>query len=123
MTGTGERAVAEAEKWIGTPYRHQAAEIGVGCDCLGLIRGVWGALYGTVPGIEPPYAAAWAAQGEAKGRKASLLQGVFHALSCFLRMYIFRAGFLDGKQGFLLAALSSHSTFVKYADLWVRQQR
>jgi len=69
------------------------------------------------------YAAAWAAQREAKGRKVSLLQGVFHALTCFLRMYIFRAGFLDGKQGFLLAVLSSHSTFVKYADLWVRQQR
>lgn len=68
------------------------------------------------------YAAVWAAQREAKGRKASLLQGVIHAATCFLRMYVFRAGFLDGKQGFLLAALSSHSTFVKYADLWVRRQ-
>ena len=32
-------------------------------------------------------------------------------------MYILKAGFLDGKQGFLLAVLSAHSTFVKYADL------
>ena len=31
-----------------------------------------------------------------------------------------RAGFLDGRPGFLLAALSGHSTFVKYADLWLR---
>ncbi len=69
------------------------------------------------------YAAAWAAPREAKGRTSSLLQGAIHALACFLRMYIFRAGFLDGKQGFLLAALSAHSTFVKYADLWARQQR
>lgn len=68
------------------------------------------------------YAAAWASQREAKGKKASLFQGAIHALSCFLRMYIVRAGFLDGKQGFLLAALSSHSTFVKYADLWTRRQ-
>jgi len=68
------------------------------------------------------YAAAWAAPREAQGRKATLLQGAIHALGCFLRMYVFRAGFLDGKQGFLLAVLSSHSTFVKYADLWVRQQ-
>lgn len=68
------------------------------------------------------YAAAWAAQREAQGRNASLWQGAVHALGCFLRMYVFRAGFLDGKQGFLLAALSSHSTFVKYADLWVRRQ-
>jgi len=68
------------------------------------------------------YAAAWAAPREAQGRKTSLLQGAIHALGCFLRMYVFRAGFLDGKQGFLLAVLSSHSTFVKYADLWTRQQ-
>ncbi|AMM85012.1 NlpC/P60 family protein [Martelella sp. AD-3] len=60
MTVTGDRAVAEAEKWIGTPYRHQAAEIGVGCDCLGLIRGVWRALYGAAPGIDVPYAPDWA---------------------------------------------------------------
>ena len=28
-------------RWLGTPYRHQAALKGVGCDCLGLVRGVW----------------------------------------------------------------------------------
>ena len=33
--------VAAARAWIGTPYRHQAALRGVGCDCLGLLRGVW----------------------------------------------------------------------------------
>ena len=37
-------------------------------------------------------------------------------------MYVFRLGFLDGRQGLLLAMLSGHSTFAKYADLWVRQQ-
>jgi cell wall-associated NlpC family hydrolase len=35
--------VAEARTWIGTPYRHQASLKGVGCDCLGLVRGVPGA--------------------------------------------------------------------------------
>lgn len=33
-----------AESWIGTPYRHQGANKGVGCDCLGLVR-VSGANY------------------------------------------------------------------------------
>ena len=33
--------VAETRDWIGTPYRHQASLKGVGCDCLGLVRGVW----------------------------------------------------------------------------------
>ena len=68
------------------------------------------------------YAKAWADQRQAKGKKATLWQGVAHGLSCFIKMYILKAGFLDGKQGFLLAALSAHSTFVKYADLWEREQ-
>ncbi|MCX2961712.1 glycosyltransferase family 2 protein [Rodentibacter caecimuris] len=68
------------------------------------------------------YAKAWADQRQANGKKATLWQGVAHGLSCFIKMYILKAGFLDGKQGFLLAALSAHSTFVKYADLWEREQ-
>ena len=66
------------------------------------------------------YAKAWATQREAQGKTASLFDGVTHALGCFVKMYLLKAGFLDGKQGFLLAVLSDHSTFVKYADLWVR---
>lgn len=42
--------------WIGTPYRHQASKLGVGCDCLGLVRGVWRALYGAEQMAVPPYA-------------------------------------------------------------------
>lgn len=67
------------------------------------------------------YAAAWAEQRQAKGKSSSLLQGFWHGIACFLRMYVFRLGFLDGRQGLLLAILSAHSTFVKYADLWVKQ--
>jgi NlpC/P60 family putative phage cell wall peptidase len=32
--------VEEARQWVGTPYVHQAAAFGAGCDCVGLIRGV-----------------------------------------------------------------------------------
>ena len=56
--------VAEARAWIGTPYRHQASLKGVGCDCLGLVRGVWRAVVGPEPEVVPPYAADWA---EARG--------------------------------------------------------
>jgi NlpC/P60 family putative phage cell wall peptidase len=52
------QALTEARKWIGTPYHHQASRIGAGCDCLGLVRGVWRALYGREPQIIPPYAPA-----------------------------------------------------------------
>lgn len=66
------------------------------------------------------YAKAWAIQRERAGKKATIFQGITHALSAFVKMYILKAGFLDGKQGLLLAILSAHSTFVKYADLWDR---
>jgi NlpC/P60 family putative phage cell wall peptidase len=42
-----------ARTWIGTPYHHQASVKGVGCDCLGLVRGVYAELYGA-PAEEPP---------------------------------------------------------------------
>ncbi|NLS02868.1 peptidase P60 [Rhizobium sp. P32RR-XVIII] len=60
MTTMSERALAAAEGWIGTPYRHQASAKVIGCDCLGLIRGVWRELYGEEPELPPPYARAWA---------------------------------------------------------------
>ncbi len=56
-------------------------------------------------------------------KKATLWQGISHAVGCFVKMYVIRLGFLDGKAGLLLAILSAHSTFVKYADLWVRTQK
>ena len=52
--------INEARKWIGTPYHHQASVIKVGCDCLGLVRGVWRGIYGSEPEIPPPYTADWA---------------------------------------------------------------
>lgn len=60
MTHTRSHIVAEARSWIGTPYRHQASLKGVGCDCLGLVRGLWRALYGEEPERVPPYARDWA---------------------------------------------------------------
>lgn len=58
---TGRAAiVAEAASWVGTPYRHQASLKGVGCDCLGLVRGVWRAMYGREPEIVPAYTPDWA---------------------------------------------------------------
>jgi len=60
MRTQGERIVAIAEGWVGTPYRHQGALKGVGCDCIGLIRGIWRELYGDDPEPVPAYAPDWA---------------------------------------------------------------
>jgi NlpC/P60 family putative phage cell wall peptidase len=55
-----DKIITEARSWIGTPYHHQAALKGVGCDCLGLVRGVWRAVYGTDPEHPPAYSRDWA---------------------------------------------------------------
>ena len=60
MMLTRSTVVAEARSWTGTPYRHQASLKGVGCDCLGLVRGVWRALFGAEPECAPLYAPGWA---------------------------------------------------------------
>lgn len=57
---TRDDIVSSAQNWIGTPYRHQASKIGIGADCLGLIRGVWREVIGDEPEPPPPYTPDWA---------------------------------------------------------------
>lgn len=66
---TRDAILAAARSWIGTPYRHQASLKGVGCDCLGLLRGVWREVVGAEPEAAPAYSQDWA---EAGGREALL---------------------------------------------------
>jgi len=73
----GHSAVDVARAWLGTPYRHQASVRGAGCDCLGLVRGVWRGLYGAEPEEIPPYTADWA---EPEGHEA-LWQAALRRLS------------------------------------------
>lgn len=61
----GADIVQEARKWIGTPYMHQQKTCQQGCDCLGLVRGVWCALIGPEPENIPAYRPDWLeARGE-----------------------------------------------------------
>ena len=68
-TTTNTLVLAEARRWLGTPYRHQASLRGTGCDCLGLIRGIWRALYSDEPETMPAYTPDW---GEASGSELIL---------------------------------------------------
>lgn len=64
--------IAAARTWIGTPYRHQASLKGLGCDCLGLVRGVWRDVYRAEPEMPPAYSRDWAeALGEETLRDAA----------------------------------------------------
>ncbi len=54
-----ERVIKSAHEWIGTPYVHQHTTKGVGCDCLGMVRGVWRDVIGPEPRKAPNYSSRW----------------------------------------------------------------
>ena len=81
MSG-GERAVAAARRWIGTPYRHQGSCRGAGCDCLGLVRGVWRAVLGDEPEAVPAYTPDWAETAAEPGADALLLAARRYFIEC-----------------------------------------
>jgi NlpC/P60 family putative phage cell wall peptidase len=58
---TDRSAILQAARlWLGTPYLHQASLRGAGCDCLGLVRGVWRDIYGDEPEETGAYTPDWA---------------------------------------------------------------
>jgi len=57
------RVVTAARGWIGTPYRHGASCRGAGCDCLGLVLGVWREVHGAEPEPVPAYGPDWSEVG------------------------------------------------------------
>lgn len=66
--------VASARSWIGTPYVHQASVKGAGCDCLGLIRGVWRDVIGREPEVVPAYSQDWSETGQDEALWAASLR-------------------------------------------------
>lgn len=55
-------------------------------------------------------AAALAARGEAPG----LASAIVHGLAAFLRTYVLKLGFLDGRRGFLLAVSNAEGSYYRY---------
>jgi glycosyltransferase involved in cell wall biosynthesis len=54
-----------------------------------------------------------------KGKKFGVLNLIFNPCAMFLKMYVFKRGFLDGLTGFVLALLySCFYTLMKYVKLW-----
>ena len=63
------------------------------------------------------YSTASALMLREKNRTASLKQAIAHALWAFLRSYILRLGFLDGRAGFMLAVSTAEGTYYRYVKL------
>ena len=63
------------------------------------------------------YSSAGAAMLQQRGRNASLGGAVLRGLWSFLRTYILRGGFLDGREGFMLAVSNAEGTYYRYLKL------
>ena len=57
------------------------------------------------------------------GKKGSLKKALFHGLWAFLRTYFIRAGFLDGKEGVMLAIANAEVTYYRYLKLYYISQK
>ena len=70
--------LAIARTWLGTPYLHQSSVQSVGCDCLGLARGILRALHGDEPWEVLPYSRDWDEAGRqevlAEAARAALIK-------------------------------------------------
>jgi NlpC/P60 family putative phage cell wall peptidase len=63
VAADADLVIATARSWLGTPYHDQASLRGVGCDCLGLARGVWREVVGAESFAIPPYSRDWGETG------------------------------------------------------------
>lgn len=52
-----------------------------------------------------------------KGRRVGVFGLITHSVWTFIRIYLLRRGFLDGRHGFVLAATAASGSFLRYAKL------
>jgi NlpC/P60 family putative phage cell wall peptidase len=100
------RIVKASRRWIGTPYHDQASVCGVGCDCLGLLRGVWRDVVGPEPMPVPPYSRDWGEAGPvevlAEAARAAMVElDVADARSGDVILFHMRAGAIAKHLGIL----------------------
>lgn len=63
------------------------------------------------------YSSAGARMRVARGQRGSLTKAILHGGWAFVRGYVFRGGFLDGREGFLLAFSAGLGSFYRYAKM------
>ncbi len=112
----GEEVVAEARRWIGTQYCHQASRLGAGTDCLGLLRGVWQALVGCEPEVIPAYTQDWSEPGGQEDMLAAaerwlLAKPLAQVSGGDVLVFRMRQGFVAKHVG-IAAEIGDHPTFI-----------
>jgi (heptosyl)LPS beta-1,4-glucosyltransferase len=67
------------------------------------------------------YIDAWSTQNINK-KYGGLFIGILRGTWAFIKMYILKLGFLDGRIGFILAVLRAETTTMKYVDLAIKNK-
>lgn len=110
--------VGAARAWLGTPYHHQASVKGVGCDCLGLVRGVFREVYNKEPEVAPAYTRDWA---EARGMETLLEAAGRHLTQRHLTQghHTQGGGIEDAQPGDVLVFRLNDHSVAKHAGILV----
>jgi glycosyltransferase involved in cell wall biosynthesis len=66
------------------------------------------------------YSTASAEMLVAKGRQVSFATGIAHGIWMFVRIYMLRLGFLDGRVGFLFAVANAEGSYYRYMKAWLK---
>ncbi len=69
------------------------------------------------------YSSAGAAMMQRCGRQTTLPGAVLRGLWSFFRTYFLRAGFLDGREGFMLAVSNAEGTYYRYIKLMLLNKK
>ena len=69
------------------------------------------------------YSSAGAQMMQQHGRQTTLAGAVLRGVWSFLRTYFLRAGFLDGREGFILAVSNAEGTYYRYLKLLLLNQK
>ena len=68
------------------------------------------------------YSSAGAEKMASRGCRASLGTALGKSFWAFIRTYLLRRGFMDGRLGFVLACSIAHETWYRYLKLWLAQR-
>ena len=69
------------------------------------------------------YSSAGAQMMQRRGRQTSLTGAVLRGIWSFMRTYVLRGGFLDGREGFMLAVSNAEGTYYRYLKLMLLNRK
>ena len=69
------------------------------------------------------YSAMTARNLHQRGRRASIFTALLHGGWAFFRTYFLRAGFLDGREGLMLAIANAENSYYRYCKLMLLAER